>query len=308
MTYAHVIADSIHQGVRLTTMEVKLHRFVLAELNTHRMFSRNSASSRAIPIAKNLDRFNTDPAYPVVWGSEMPGMQSGPELTGDQLDKAVKLWDELRMLNGDAIQAYLEETEDDELRLHKSLLNRWLEAGLYQTCIISSTEWENFFNQRSRHRTELAQPELGLAADLMLAALEQSEPTELERFDWHLPYIREEDWTWAETFGETGAIQALLELSVARCARVSYLTHDGVRDPLVDRELFKKLISARPMHASPLEHVATPFPANSHTTQLAWPGLKLNDRPRLLKHNGPRIGNFMGWLQLRAIVEAERAI
>jgi hypothetical protein len=50
-----ILADSISpDGVRLTTLEVVMPRIVLAEFNTHRMLSRNSASSRAIPIEKMI--------------------------------------------------------------------------------------------------------------------------------------------------------------------------------------------------------------------------------------------------------------
>ena len=51
---AEIIADTYCEFTdeRVTTMEVTMHRFVLAEFNTHRVFSRNSASSRAIPVRK----------------------------------------------------------------------------------------------------------------------------------------------------------------------------------------------------------------------------------------------------------------
>ena len=75
---ATVVADSVSpDGVRVTTIEVTLHRFVLAELNTHRVFSRNSASSRAIPIGKQIARVETDPAMPVEFGANQRGMQAG---------------------------------------------------------------------------------------------------------------------------------------------------------------------------------------------------------------------------------------
>lgn len=269
--YAAVIKDSISPGgQRLTTMEIQCHRFVLAEFNTHRVFSRNSASSRAIPVGKQLDRVKADPALPVEWPSELPGMQGGPPLEGDSLKLAQQFYNFVHEKVWREVEAYIKMTEGD-VRLHKSIINRVLEPFMWHKIIVSSTHWENFFTQRC---SPLAQPEIRAVAEEMREALMLSQPKEIGYGEWHLPYD--------EDFGElsqkyTG--EQLRWISVARCCRVSYLNHGtGVKDPEEDLRLYTQLISAKPMHASPLEHVATPISTSSS-------------------------GNFEGWEQLRHFVQ-----
>lgn len=257
---AAVVADSVSpDGVRLTTIEVTLHRFVLAELNTHRVFSRNSASSRAIPVHKQLARVLDDPALPVEFGASQPGMQAGAALTGTAHDEALAAWLAAR---DEAVRA-VERLVD--LGVHKQVTNRLLEPFMWHTVIVTATEWDGFWEQRC---SPLAQPEIRVAAEAMRAAFDASRPVEVDAGAWHTPYLRDED---GDLDTETAK-----QVSAARCARVSYLTHDGRRDVAKDLELFERLVSARPPHWSPLEHVATP----------AAPG-----------ESPP--GNLRGWAQLR---------
>jgi thymidylate synthase ThyX len=258
---ATVIADSVSAitGVRLTTIEVTLHRFVLSELNTHRVFSRNSASSRAIPSRLTMGRVAANPAMPTVWTREQPGMQGGLPLDSEQAADAERLW-----LRGR--DAALEVAESlSKLGVHKSLVNRVLEPWMWHTVIISATDWDGFWEQRC---SPLAMPEIRVAAEAMHSAMDHSRPNEIERGGWHLPYVREDE--------RSLPLPVLRRVSAARCARVSYLTHDGVRDISEDLRLFRRLATARPMHASPLEHVATPAGC------LEEP-----------------LGNFRGWVQYR---------
>lgn len=235
---AKVIADSIVDETRLTTMEVVMHRFVLAEFNTHRKFSRNSASSRAIPVHKRIKEIKENPALPIVWASEQAGMSGGDELTGYDLNAAMEEWHYAR---DEALKcANLLVTNG----LHKSLVNRILEPFMWHTVIVSSTEWQNFFDQRC---DPAAQPEMRLVAEAMRDALQASTPKELAVTDYHLPYIRESD------LYEYKANEIKM-MSVARCARVSYLNHDGVYDPEADLRLYDKLVAGK--HWSPFEHVA----------------------------------------------------
>ena len=84
---AKVICDSINeQGVRLTTFEIEYPRFILAELNTHRQLSRNSSSSRAIPIKKMLSTVDDNMAVPVYWGNAKSGMQADGEVNEDDIE------------------------------------------------------------------------------------------------------------------------------------------------------------------------------------------------------------------------------
>lgn len=282
--YAKVVADSITTaGDRLTTFEVRFHRFVLAEFNTHRVFSRNSASSRAIPVAKQLQRVMDDPALPIAWPTEQKGMQGGAELDADLLESVKKAW-------GDAARGTVLKAEIlSEIGLHKSVTNRLLEPFMWHTAIVSATAWRNFFAQRVNI---LAQPEIRVAAGLMLDVYEESQPKTLLAGEWHLPYV-----------DESGTPDVLRRVSAARCARVSYLTQDGVRDIEKDLELYDRLVSARPMHASPLEHVARPAPENQHWVKVPHydsEDHEIGHKMLLL----PRYGNFLGYHQHRFDVEA----
>jgi thymidylate synthase ThyX len=290
---AKIICDSISpDNIRLTTMEVKIHRFVLAELNTHRVFSRNSASSRAIPVKKILERVKTDPAMPLFWGKNQAGMGAVEELNETQKNEAIVQWLLARDQAIKTVESLL------ELGLHKQLTNRLLEPWLWHTAIISSTEWDNFFGQRCAINPETnqpyAQPEMHYAAMAMQKAYYESTPNYVNYGQWHLPYINEIDKEWcinsvnkewcSFNHVEHTPIKSLQKISAGRCARVSYLTHDGKRDPLEDIKLAEKLYSATPMHPSPFEHIATPIDFND-----------------LLSVKG----NFKGWRQYRHLFDNE---
>ncbi len=264
---AKVILDSISpDGHRLTTFEVVMHRFVLAEANTHRVFSKNSASSRAIPVEKMLAQYDDFPALPVKWTSEQPGMSGGKELEDSDLFEAQALLFDIHSYIGDKVNNYISDHPDKSTRLHKSVLNRVLEPFMYHKVIITSTDYDNFFAQRIHPD---AQPEIAVVAEAMKKALDESIPNDTRYGQWHMPYVSEEEI-------QEHSYSTLLKISAARCARVSYLSHDGVRDISKDIDLFEKLTSADPPHYSPLEHVATPAFALERQQ-----------------------GNFNGWAQLR---------
>lgn len=263
---ARVLADSVSpRGHRLTTVEATMHRFVLAEFNTHRVFSRNSASSRAIPVERQLRRVADDPAWPLVWPREQRGMQGGDELDGDARADAEQLFADAHRQITDLVDDYLHRHPDTTTRLHKSLINRLLEPFMWHTVIVSATDWDGFVAQRV---SSLAQPEIHATAAAIRAAVDGSEPREIDYGQWHTPFADEQPQERA------------LQVSTARCARVSYHTHDGVVDVDADLRLFARLTSADPMHASPLEHQATPAPAALHAP-----------------------GNFTGWVQHRHLAE-----
>lgn len=267
-TKARVLADSIStNGQRLTTLEVQIPRVVLAEFNTHRAFSRNSASSRAIPISKIMDRVKTDPYIPRNFSLNTKGMSAKEYITSrdPRYPEAVAWWLGQR---DSAIEGAL---KGMEMGLHKQVVNRLLEPWMHQTIIVSSTEWENFFDLRLA-KDDLDNPLADIAifdgALQMNYAISESVPTRLSWNEWHLPLTG---------FEGDGSLKKtdLIKVSVARCARVSYLTHDGSRDVSADLNLYTRLKESK--HFSPFEHVAHPAVG--------------------------RFGNFEGWEQVRQLVE-----
>lgn len=273
---AKVIADSIGEDApRLTTMQLCYPRFIHAEFMTHRVFSRNASSSRAIPVAKMLKQVRENPAMPIHWGANQPGMQAKVELIDDDLNEAKAQW----ML---AAEAAADIAEDMELAgLHKQVANRILEPFQYISVIVTATEWHNFFELRDHVD---AQPEIRELAIQMKKAMDESTP-ELLTIGWHLPYV-----TKAEKV--TYGITVLCKLSAARCARVSYLTHDGENPDLEkDLALYERLVGGKPLHASPIEHQAVP-------DSLRQKGLHSKDWYVPWFH-----GNLVGWKQFRKLVE-----
>ena len=239
--YAKVIADSISPtGSRLTTVEARYHLFIHDELLTHRAFSRNSASARAIPAKKLIEQVRANPAIPLEFGSNQPGMQAGPEVSDYMGAKS----DWLLSAEYACTQAELM----SERGVHKQIVNRILAPYRWMTTIITSTEagWNNFFEQRI---SPLAQPEICRFAEAINWAMSASDPRALSYGEWHLPYIDQPAYSDSE--GDR-------KVSAARCARVSYNNFDGTRDVTKDLKLCEKLMTADPPHFSPFEHVATP--------------------------------------------------
>ncbi len=259
-----ILCDSIApNGVRLTTWELKYWRAIHAELLTHRQFSKNSGSSRAIPTAKLIQQIINDPAGPVSWGVNKAGMQAGGEMAGWRRKAAISIFMNLRWV------AILAAWTLNKLGVHKQIVNRVLEPWMYITVVLSSTKWENFYNLRC-HKD--AQPEIQELAYKIRDLHQANKPT-LNAF-WHLPYI-----TTAEAVAFNWDIKPLRKISVARCARVSYLTHGANKvDYEKDFKLHDQLAVSG--HWSPFEHVATPLDSADKTS-----------------------GNFHGWKQYREIAE-----
>jgi hypothetical protein len=259
-----VILDSIStNGVRLTTMEVTFPRIILAEFNTHRTFSRNSASSRAIPVERRIASLEADPFIPESFGKNMKGMQAHEQLDDEASAKARATW--INATN-DAIRSakYLA-----KLGVHKQLANRLIEPFCWHTVICTATDWSNFFALRTDAD---AQPEIRTIATMMRASYETSRPQFLMRGEWHTPYVTDKQQLRAAGH----SLSNVLSISAGRCARVSYLTHDGKRDPTADIELADMLRVKG--HLSPFEHVACPLETKE------------------------RCGNLRGWKQLRKFI------
>ena len=218
---AKIIADSKNQyGDRITTYLLTFPRFILAELNTHRVFSKNSASSRAIPFEKMVEMVETDPFIPIAWQKDHRGMQGIEYMIGEDADQSKILWD---VSKNEAINTAI------DLHNHgttKQLCNRLLEPFMWHTVLLTGTEWENFFKLRCPQYVEYAQfaggklvfrskkeyiDTLGKGddyseldwfeinegqaeihmmalAEAMWDAMNESTPKELKAGEWHIPF------------------------------------------------------------------------------------------------------------------------
>ncbi len=280
---AKMICDSLYRKSRLCSIEVEFPRPYLAEVNTHTRFSRNSASSRAMPTMKRLITVLEHPYIPNSFGVNKAGMQADEYLSGSDQQKAIANW----LVGRDiaVIQAFylagghkeimsasekagmtnkgvwLCEQVDELVRkygfsrflfeqdqgLHKQHANRVIEPYSFHTVIVTATHWRNFFGLRNSGN---AQPEANDFGIAIARAMMNSTPTELEIGQWHLPYIRPEDRL------EVNDQLLLAWASVGKCARTSYLTHDGVRAISKDLALANDLKSDG--HMSPLQHPTRP--------------------------------------------------
>jgi hypothetical protein len=296
---AEIIADSINpKGCRLTTYILEYPRFIHAELLTHRVFSKNAASSRAIPIEKMIEQVMENPAMPVWWGKNQSGMQAKEELdnigeqifvndhnpyyasSGTNLELAKDIWLKAR----DAAVGHVKLL--NRLGLHKQVTNRLLEPWFNIRIILSGTEFDNFFALRAHPD---AQPELQELAYKMLEEYNKSEPKSLQPGDWHIPFgdnidvDRLSDIVYKDlpddmgyTSAPTSEFTALkMKIAIARCARTSYFNYEGKDDYIADIKLCDRLFSSIPRHLSPTEHVAQ------------------------CTSDDKFIGNFRGWKQYR---------
>lgn len=300
---AKIIADSISPaGIRLTTFQLRYPRFIHAELMTHRVFSRNASSSRAIPVEKMIEDLRRDPAMPIYWGSNKPGMQAGDELPEEEDYKGFTLRPRA-MAQSQWLEAMHEAIAQAEglieLGLHKQIANRILEPWAHINVVLTATDYENFYTLR-RHKD--AQPEIKELADKMWEAQQESTPKLLQPGQWHLPYVTTEDWNGDQWDTGTPVLDYLKKVSVARCARVSYLTHDGRKTTVEeDLKLFERLVGSQPLHASPAEHQATP----DTRERPEWDLDRICTEHQFEWENPEQHGNLRGWIQYRKTLDGE---
>lgn len=275
-----VVLDSISpDGKRLISIEGTYWRAIHSEIMTHRALARNAASSRAIPFYRvkggqvvqncTFNKMMEEPFFPHYLAAEQSGMQSGETLDDVTKRQIYNIIEEMKNFSLEKCKQLF------DLKLHKSIINRYLEPWSMITTIMSATEWEGFFKQRVHPAAEKHFNEL---ATLMKVAMAQSSPTLLKIGQWHMPYLRDDDYLFEL------CLEDLKRISAARCARLSYLTHDGIRDHKEDLRLYGDLVSGDVIHASPLEHVATPIG-----------DLTSEDCMKCASRSGP----FIGWKQFR---------
>jgi thymidylate synthase ThyX len=236
---ARIVADSANpSGDRITSFVLVYPRFIHSEVMTHRAFSRNAASSRAIPVEKMISNITANPAGPIFWGMNQKGMQASQEATPEVQAIAVKLWN-LAMQ-----EAVVRARQLLDLGIHKQIANRLLEPFAHMTTLVTATDFGNFFNLRAHPD---AQPEFQELAYQMLDCYEESSPRILDVGDWHLPF--------ADQYIPEGlSIEQLLKISTARAARTSYVNFEGDFAHEKDYDLHDRLATSG--HWSPFEHPA----------------------------------------------------
>lgn len=229
------------------SVKARYPRFIHSEVMTHRVFSRNASSSRAIPVMRLIRDVLADPAVPVEWGSNRPGMQAGDPLVGWRLRLVQFCW--FAAMYCAVVMAYVAA----KAGAHKQVVNRILEPWSHITVIITATEWQNFFDLRCH---PAADPTMRALAEAIRREVLSVMSTPLRQGEWHAPFA---------AHGVT--TENRLTRSVASCARVSFLNHDGTQPDLkADQKLVSKL--AEMMHLSPFEHQAYPNYAGDGTSNL----------------------------------------
>lgn len=321
MIKAEVIADSRNQfGDRLGTMVVTFPRIILAEFNTHRMFSRNSASSRAIPFPKMIESVKTNPFVPMAWQKNHTGMQGTEYLSERDVEVSRSAW----LVARD--RAVTQAEHIAERGATKQLVNRLLEPFMWHTCIVSATEWENFFALRCPQYTDssgtvyrskkdmikvvsamgeatpmnwyevnkgAAEIHMMALAEAMWDAYNESTPKELKFGEWHIPFFTQNWGSLVEvidhpaTQGKTPEEVAVM-IATARCAGVSYTIADEEGKPVS----YEKLIArhdklAKDGHWSPFEHCAQANDMSDINGHSVWSG------------------NFRGFIQYRKMFDNE---
>ena len=253
MITATIIQDSYSKSTktRVTTYELIYPRFIHAELMTHRQFSRNAASSRAIPVERMLDVIAVQTAQPIHWGKNQVGMQAQEELEQPMKIRVQSLWQE-------AAHTAVQFAKQMHLQgAHKQIVNRITEPYQMMKTVVTSTEYANWFWLRNHQD---AQPEIHELARLMYELYEVSEPLELGNNEWHVPYIRRDKTENAIAYfagTEMVTLQDALKISASCCAQVSYRRLDESLEKA--KMVFARLIDSEPMHASPVEHQCTPI-------------------------------------------------
>lgn len=285
MFNAKIIADSkMEFGHRCTSYLLTFPRYILAEFNTHRMFGRNSASSRAIPFDKMITSVQETPFIPMKWMIDHKGMQ-GTVYVDDPT--AIEIRNEqwlnarnaavvcAKMLHGSLDELGINDTSDPTYApITKQVCNRLLEPFMWHTVACTATEYQNFFALRAHDAADIHMQEI---ARMMLEGYNQIKPANLAGGKWHLPFITDEDG-----LDQNHLVKTAIAVSVARAARTSY-TVVGAEAKLnsieSDRKLHDGLLAQG--HMSPFEHPAT---AMTEGEYFGWTKTILVDKKDLEKY------------------------
>lgn len=307
MISAKVIAHSTsYLGREVVSYILEYPRYIHSELLTHRVFSKNSASSRAIPYPKFVEMVKGKPVKPI-WTYSNKGMQGPVVSDHDDITAMDGKWLEAR----DKIIEYTDYLNG--YGAHKQNVNRLLEPWMHIRILLTGTEFDNWFQLRDHPD---AHPEIQQLARVMRLAKEASTPVYLKPGQWHVPFgdnIPDEELN--KLVSSTPSLEEIPELLVrlrlkiasARCARTSYNDFEGAQDFKKDVALFDRLIVQEPMHASPSEHCCkVPFPAELADLGVGWHYMSNNpeEEPKWALKCGKYYSNLVGYIQLRKLIES----
>jgi len=308
--YAELVEHSVNEfGNELMTFRLHYPRIIHAEVMTHRMFSRNASSSRAIPVKKILEQVRDNPAMPVKFGKNKSGMQDDGEH-----DAKIPVYNPADLipeptyygiedywrLSADNASNFAEAIAD--AGYHKQIANRLLEPYQFMNTIISMTDIDNFWHLRLHGDADPTFVEL---SSCMYDAYQASTPTLVREDDYHLPFITkkfdEADNLHYYANDVEVDLETAIKVSISICCQVSYRLSDFSVEKAI--KIWDMLVTMNPVHASPLEHVASPFGKdeyqardnmNRHIENLGYLGI-----------NALYCGNFKGWVQYRKTVPYE---
>lgn len=326
---AKTLAHSITQdGIQLLTFELIYPRIVHAEALTHRVFSKNSASSRAIPIKKMNETILEDIAMPSRFGKANRGMQDAGEH-----DAPVVITQEITLEAKDLVKQLekygisIHTVTASPIRLQKQITlppeeawkhsaasaisysnafadagyakqvcNRLTEAYQHMKVVLTATEFDNWFNLRHH---EAADPTIKALADAMLVAYNSSTPRLLLKGEWHMPYYQDGYWKdVGDGLDEHGNdLDYALKISTSQSAQVSFRTSDDSIEKA--RSIFQTLMGDDPKHSSPTEHQATPLEIKGKDREKWWTFEGVTH----MDCNGHFwSGNLRGWIQHRQLI------
>lgn len=294
-TTAKVVAYSVSKetGEKIITFELEYPRLVHSELMTHRLFSRNAASSRAIPVSKTIEMVRENPAMPVRFGANQAGMQDkGEEHNGlVRVNPLVTGWSggvtcrEAWVLAATDAVGHAERF--NEAGFHKQLCNRIVEPYQYIKTVLTFTgEGANFFGLRNHGDSD---PTICELAQCMAEAMGDATAVKLKSGDWHVPYYKD----GAFIKGRDRDLQKALKISASCCAQVSYRKLDDSEEKA--EMVYDRLVNSKPVHASPFEHAATPLKRGV--------GFRSKFVTHVDRHGNPWSGNFRNWGQYRQQIE-----
>lgn len=308
-----ILASQGPDQAPIYTLRMRMPRIIWPECLTHRMFSRNARSSRAVPVKTMLNEVRTTPFIPWHWGANQKGMQADEEC--NELVNFRTLWESkdgtkshtfgnkighLKEAAWLAASEHAVEIAEAYMNAgyHKQIVNRLLEPFSWIDVLITSTDWSNFLWLRN-HKD--AEPHLQDLARLVKQAIDEAEVQQLQPGAWHAPYINETTLNWLDDTDSDERTDSMLEqvlkISAARCARISYKPFDS--DSSYEKELarYDMLVSSDRVHASPTEHQATPD-LLAEDSPLRGPD----------EWENPHLhGNLEGYIQARKLIPNERA-